>query len=75
MSDSLVMTVAGAGAAFVAAAGALSKGTLVEIGVALIFIAAASKFISRKKQHGDRRNGPEDRRHAEDQHAVLGSRQ
>lgn len=73
MSDSIVVGFAGAGAALIATAGALSKGTLIEIGVALLIAAAVTKYIGRRKKNTERRSGPTDRRH-EDNHASAISR-
>jgi len=75
MSDAPIMAIAGVGAALMAASGALSTDRLAIAGVAVIFVAAAWKFIKARKNRLDRRSG-EDRRHDANAEppVVIGSR-
>lgn len=77
MSDGPIVAIAGAGAALMAAAGALDTRVAIA-GVATIFVAAAWKFVkARNKRNAERRSG-EDRRHDIDTHpqppVAVGSR-
>jgi len=78
MSDAPIVVIAGAGAALMAAAGAMDTERFALLGVGAIFVAAAWKFVkARNKRNAERRKG-EDQRHDINTHPqppmVVGSR-
>ncbi|MGO9125417.1 MAG: hypothetical protein ACLP6G_11075 [Terriglobales bacterium] len=72
MTDSLIMAVAGVGAALMAASAAFSTGSLAAVGVGVIFVAAAWKYVAARKGRAQR-SADVDRRHSEDRRVAVGS--